>query len=279
MGTASYLSPEQVRHEKVDHRTDIFSLGVVVYEMLCGERPFQGTNVTELFEAIIKSDPKPIASLALNRIVEHALAKDPAARYQSAEELYADLARVAQTAEGKTSWTRWGAVAGALLLLSVLGWWLWTARRAPRATFASAAQKLTDLPGEEAFPSLFPDGQSLVFASSQTGNWDIYRQAVGNRSAVNLTEGSDSYDTQPAVSPDGSRIAFRSSRNGGGVFVMNVDGSDVKQVTDEGFNPTWSPDGRELALNDDNIINSEARNTYPSASKLVAAWRTASLLG
>ncbi|HEV8369262.1 MAG TPA: hypothetical protein VGQ39_15010, partial [Pyrinomonadaceae bacterium] len=62
----------------------------------------------------------------------------------------------------------------------------------------------------------------------------------------------------------------RSSRNGGGVFVMNNDGRNVIQVTDSGFNPTWSPDGRELALNDDNIINSEARNTYPSASKLWA---------
>src|SRR6185369_478569 len=90
---------------------------------------------------------------------------------------------------------------------------------------------------------------------------------VGARSAINLTEGSDSYDTQPAISPDGSRIAFRSSRNGGGVFVMSIDGENVKQVTNEGYNPTWSPNGRELALNDDNIVNYEGRNTYPSASK------------
>jgi eukaryotic-like serine/threonine-protein kinase len=273
MGTASYLSPEQVRHEKVDHRTDIFSLGVVLYEMLCGEKPFRGANATEVFEAISRSDPKPIASSSsLNRIVARALAKDREARYQSADELHADLARLTQTSESKTHWTRWVAVTAALLLLSALGVWLWIGRRTPstRPTFDSAAQKLTDLPGEEMFPGLFPDGQSLIFASSQTGNWDIYRQAVGDRSAVNLTEGSDSYDTQPTISPDGARIAFRSSRNGGGVFVMNIDGSNVTQVTDEGFNPTWSPDGHELALNDDNITNFEARNTYPSASKLWA---------
>jgi len=272
MGTASYLSPEQVQHQPVDHRTDIFSLGVVLYEMLAGERPFRGDNVIQVLDAIVKSEPKPLPS-GLNRIVTRALSKEPAARYQSAAELNADLVRPAQ-GKAKLHWTRWVAIPAALLLSAALAFWLLTSRRAAPSTssppFASAAQKLTDLPGEELFPSLSPDGQSFVFASSQNGNWDIYRQAVGTRSAVNLTERSDSFDTQPAISPDGARIAFRSSRNGGGVFVMNIDGSNVRQVTNEGFNPTWSPDGRELALNDDNITNSEARNTYPSASKLWA---------
>ena len=273
MGTASYLSPEQVQREKVDHRTDIFSLGVMLYEMLCGERPFQGTNVTQVMDAIVNMEPKAARPLpaGLHRIVGRTLAKDPAARYQSAEELQADLERVDHGA-GKTHGSRLVAVAAMLLLLVALGLWLWSRHvpSAPRPAFASAAQKLTDLPGEEMYPSLSPDGQSLVFASSQSGNWDVYRQRVGDRSAVNLTEGSDGYDTQPAISPDGARIAFRSSRNGGGIFIMDADGSNVRQVTDEGFNPTWSPDGREIALNDDNIINSEARNTYPSASKLWA---------
>jgi Tol biopolymer transport system component len=276
MGTASYLSPEQIRHERVDHRTDIFSLGVLMYEMLAGERPFRGDNVAQLFDAILKSESKPIASrnlpAGLNRIVARALAKDPAARYQNAEELKVDLERVDHVA-GRPHWSRWAALVAALLLLVPFGVWLWNTRRTPstpRSAFASAAQKLTDLPGEELYPSLSPDGQSVVFASSQSGNWDVYRQKVGDRSAVNLTEGSDAYDTQPAISPDGSRIAFRSSRDGGGIFIMNIDGGNVRQVTDEGFNPRWSPDGREIALNDDNITNYEARNTYPSASKLWA---------
>jgi Tol biopolymer transport system component len=276
MGTASYLSPEQVRHEKVDHRTDIFSLGVVLYEMLANERPFRGDNITQLFAAITNSDPKPISTrqcpASLSRLIALALAKEPAARYQNAEDLYADLEHVAP---GKATfyWTRWAAIATVALLAAVLVVSLRTLRRMPAVSsfgFASAGQKLTDLPGEELYPTLSPDGQTLVFASSQGGNWDIYRQPVAARVAINLTEGSDSYDTQPAISPDGARIAFRSSRNGGGVFVMNIDGTDVRQVTNEGFNPTWSPDGRELALNDDNIGNYEARNTYPSASKLWA---------
>jgi len=276
MGTISYLSPEQVQRQKVDHRTDIFSLGVVLYEMLAGERPFQGDSVTKVFEAILHSEPKPINHFPaeLDLVVARALAKDPSERYQSADELRADFAHVAQVLEAVRPgrWQKWAAVAG-LVMLATLGLWVWQTRRtqpAPRLVFASAAQKLTDLPGEEVYPILSPDGQSLVFASSQNGNWDIYRQSVGARSAVNLTSRADSYDTQPAFSPDGSRIAFRSSRDGGGVFVMNIDGSNVMQITDSGFNPAWSPDGRELALNDDNIANYEARNTYPSASKLWA---------
>jgi Tol biopolymer transport system component len=277
MGTASYLSPEQVRHEKVDHRTDIFSLGVVLYEMVENERPFRGDNVSQLLDAIARDDPKPITArqlpAGLSQIIARALAKEPAARYQNAEDLFIDLE---QAANGKatSSWTKWATIAALLLFLAVLLIWLWKPRREEPAVsssgFASAGQKLTDLPGEELYPTLSPDGQILVFASSQSGNWDIYRQTVGSRAAVNLTEGSDGYDTQPAISPDGAQIAFRSSRDGGGVFVMNIDGSNVRQITNAGFNPTWSPDGRELALNDDNVGNYEARNTYPSASNLWA---------
>jgi Tol biopolymer transport system component len=141
---------------------------------------------------------------------------------------------------------------------------------APRLVFNSAAQKLTNFPGEEIYPSLAPDGQSIVFASGHNGNWDIYRQGVGDRKPVNLTAGAESYDTQPAYSPDGARIAFRSWRSGAGIFLMDADGSNVSQLTRDGFNPAWSPDGNEVALNDDNPSSYEGRNTFPSASKLWA---------
>jgi serine/threonine protein kinase/Tol biopolymer transport system component len=283
MGTVAYLSPEQVRRERVDHCTDIFSLGVVLYEMLSGERPFQGHTGAEVFAAIQEHEPPPITSTEipaeLNRVIARALAKKAAARYQTADELRHDLARIAglMAEQRAPRWFKFGAIAAVLVLAIAVGVWQWRARRTSRAdrfSFASAAQKLTYLPGEELYPRLAPDGKSFVFASSQNGNWDIYRQTVGAPAPVNLTAGADSYDTQPAYSPDGARIAFRSSRNGGGVFVMNIDGSNVKQMTDAGFNPTWSPDGRELAVNDDNIINYEGRNTYPSASRLWAVETT-----
>ncbi|HJZ80275.1 MAG TPA: protein kinase, partial [Pyrinomonadaceae bacterium] len=279
MGTVSYLSPEQVRREKVDHRTDIFSLGVVLYEMLAGERPFKGDSMTKVLDAILQSEPEPIAaglfSDELNRILISALAKDPDARYQTAEEMRRDLARIGQRAGDSRArvWVSRAAVIAMLALPLAFGVWLWRARRTSppaRFGFSTVAQKLTDLPGEEIYPSLSPDGQNFVFASPQNGNWDIYLQGIRDRAATNLTAGADSYDVQPVYSPDGARIAFRSSRNGGGLFVMKKDGTNVTQLTTDGFNPTWSADGRELAFNDDNPFNYEGRNTYPSASKLWA---------
>ena len=278
MGTVSYLSPEQVRREQVDHRTDIFSLGVILYEMLADERPFKGEGMTEVLDAILRSEPQPIAAkhfaAELNRMLARALAKNPRDRYQTAEELRAELARLGRRIEASRArlW-RVATTAAAVLILAVLGFWLWMTRRVPptpRLVFTAAAQKLTDLPGEEIYPSLSPDGQTFVFASPQNGNWDIYRQGIRERVAINLTAGADSYDVQPVYSPDGARIAFRSSRNGGGLFLMKNDGTGVTQLTADGFNPTWSADGRELAFNDDNPFNYEGRNTYPSASRLWA---------
>ena len=277
MGTLAYLSPEQVRAERVDYRTDIFSLGVVIYEMLAGRRPFEGANAAAVCEAIVHDEPDnldSVAGTALSAIVMRALIKERDRRYQSAEELRADLLQYEQTLQRKPSLRRRNRVvlAAALVLLVAGGLWLWKMRATPRAaglTFNSAAQKLTDLPGQELYPSLAPDGQSVIFASRHNGNWDIYRQDVGARTATNLTT-SASVELQPAYSADGARIAFRSSRNGGGVFVMDSDGSNVTQLTDTGFNPTWSPDGRELALTDDNIWDYEGRNTFPSASRLWA---------
>jgi eukaryotic-like serine/threonine-protein kinase len=279
MGTLAYLSPEQVRGERLDYRTDIFSLGVVIYEMLAGTRPFKGANASAVCEAILHHQPDSLESVVeppLSRIVIRALIKGRDRRYQSAAQLQTDLAQFEQTRERAPSLRRRNrlALAAALVLLVLVGLTLWQMRRAPQpaalAMFNSAAQKLTDLPGEELNPSLSPDGKTFIFASRHKGSWDIYRQVVGERSASNLTEGAHSGEFQPVYSPDGETIAFMSTRNGGGIFVMNSDGSEVTQVTDVGFNPSWSPDGRELAVADDSVWDYEMRNTYPSASRLWA---------
>ncbi|MCM3905657.1 MAG: protein kinase [Pyrinomonadaceae bacterium] len=280
MGTLAYLSPEQVRGEKVDYRTDIFSLGVVIYEMLAGTRPFEGANAIATCKAILHHEPDNLESVAdteLSRIVTRALMKDRDLRYQSAAQLSEDLAQFEQTWQRGPSLRRRNrfAVAAVLIFLVAVSLALWQKRRAPQqaaaqAMFNSAAQKLTDLPGQELFPSLSPDGQSFIFASSHQGSWDIYRQVVGERSASNLTKDATSGEFTPTYSPDGTTIAFMSTRNGGGIFLMKSDGSEVKQLTDAGFNPSWSPDGSELAVADDIVWDYEMRNTYPSASRLWA---------
>jgi Tol biopolymer transport system component len=98
---------------------------------------------------------------------------------------------------------------------------------------SAVATRLTSNPGLEYFPSLSPDGKSLVYASRASGNFDIYLKRIGSRKPVNLTEESQVQETQPAFSPDGKRVVFRrTSRDGGGIYVMTEGGESVKQLTD-----------------------------------------------
>jgi eukaryotic-like serine/threonine-protein kinase len=270
MGTLRYLAPEQVRYETADQRTDVFSLGVVLYEMLAGRQPFIGQTTAEVLRAIQHDEPVPLparVSSPLAALVARALAKERAARWSSASELKAALARcVAPSNAPPTSRRKRLAVTASLLLLALSGFWVWRTSRASSslpASFASAAaHKLTDLAGQELFPSLAPDGQSVIFASLQSGNWDIYHQPIGARAAVNLTAQSISAEIQPALSPDGKKIAFRSWNYGTGLFVMNSDGSQIERLNDFGFNPNWSPDGREIAFADEVIWDFEGRSLH-----------------
>jgi Tol biopolymer transport system component len=125
----------------------------------------------------------------------------------------------------------------------------------PAASFV----RLTDLEGSETFPSLSPDGKFLLFVKSINGNADIYLQRVGGGNPVNLTRDSPADDTQPAFSPDGQQIAFRSEREGGGLFVMGATGESARRLSDLGFNPAWSPDGREIAFATEGVAGPLAR--------------------
>ena len=87
-----------------------------------------------------------------------------------------------------------------------------------------------------------------MYDGNQAGNSDIYLQSVGGQNPINLTKDSPDDDTQPAFSPDGERIAFRSERQGGGIFVMGRTGESVRRITDNGYTPAWSPDGTQLVF-------------------------------
>src|SRR4029077_16258010 len=97
--------------------------------------------------------------------------------------------------------------------------------------------------GIEMFPTLSRDGTWFVYNRATSGNADIYLQSVGGQTPSNLDKDSTSDDWAPAFSPDGQRIAFRSERAGGGIFVMARTGEGVKRLTDTGFNPAWGRGG------------------------------------
>jgi serine/threonine protein kinase len=226
VGTVAYMSPEQAEGKTLDTRSDIFSLGIVLYEMATGERPFQGETAASVLSSILKDTPKSVTELnpalpsILGRIVRRCLVKDQEHRYQTAKDLRNELQELKREADSgelpegaasrKPAPSRWVYLVAAGLLTAGLS--LYLLQRSPQKMSSPTPTftRLTSGGGVESFPSLSPDGVSVVYVSEASGNRDIYLQRVGGQKAINLTEDSPADDTQPAFSPDGHRIAFRS---------------------------------------------------------------------
>jgi Tol biopolymer transport system component len=281
LGTLGYMSPEQVRGKSADARSDIFSFGAILYEMLSGRRAFHGDTAADTISAILTKDPPDLSetnqkiSEGLERIVDHCLEKSPEARFQSTRDLSFDLEALLQTplasgprAAAAMPWRMVAARWAAWLALPAVLLAFWLGRKAAAVKDSAPGlqpqefRQLTFQPGQEDFPALSPDGTSFLYVSSAAGNADIYLQRVGGQNPINLTKDSPVPDLQPAFSPAGDLIAFRSERDGGGIFIMGATGENVRRLTDFGFNPTWSPDGKQLAINSETVSHPFARIGY-----------------
>jgi Tol biopolymer transport system component/predicted Ser/Thr protein kinase len=275
-GTPSYMSPEQARGEQVDWRSDIFSFGAVLYRMMTGRDAFTGASTVETLNAILTAEPRPliepgrIVPPGVDSVILHCLEKNPADRFQSAQDIgfaleaSAVLAGAVVTAPEVPWWRRhvpWIAAAAVSLMVGVLaGRYLLGVREPIPSVEGRVFAPVTDDAGAELFPSLSPDGAQLVYTGKAAGNQDIYLRRVGSNESVNLTGDAKEDDVQPAWSPDGRQIAFRSERQGGGIFVMRADGSDVRRVSEAGFNPSWSPEGNRIVFGEESISRPEDRS-------------------
>jgi Tol biopolymer transport system component len=270
-GTVTYMSPEQASGKPVDARSDIFSFGVVLYEMLTGRAPFSGATLLEQLVTLVQQTPAALPDNvppSLRLVVARALEKDPTKRYQAMRDLVVDLRRTLRDGPGIWAGGRWAPIVAASVAVALVGVvaarWMMRPPGEPTTRGAASIPKgftftqLTDQPGQELDPSLAPDGKSFVYTSRASGNWDIYFQLVGDKNPVNLTKDSDPDDTEPAFSPDGGRIAFHSDRDGGGIFVMSATGEHVRRITAFGHNPAWSPDGSQIVFAT-TIANPEVR--------------------
>ena len=286
LGTIAYMSPEQAEGKPLDGRSDIFSLGVMLYEMATGERPFKGETSLSTLTAIMRDTPKSVTEVnptvpkELGRVIRRALSKDPDRRQQTGKDLRNELDEIRQELESGEFSTptahvaaraaaveprriSWVAVGGGLALVAAVGAGLVWSRRGPAGAppvtgnqpVSVTATSVTSEDGVENFPSLSPDGKWIVYTADEhrSGQTDILLRAVGGQTTINLTRDSTSDDSQPAFSHDGERIAFRSARDGGGLFVMGRTGESVRKLTTEGFNPSWSPDGASIVYGIESI--------------------------
>ena len=238
LGTLSYAAPEQARGEAVDQRADIWSLGVVLYQMVSGRLPFKGETDAAVLYAILHKDPEPLTDvedglpIEIKNVIEKALAKEPSQRYQQVGELLDDLGSIRKQLEvpgeakaprkrpaklkplrtlprrRRLAWVL-GIAAGAVVLtLAGLG-----VRNFLPTTEEPAEPSrpipITSYPGLELGPTFSPDGNQIAFSWNGEGpnDWDVYVKLIGPGPPLRLTT-DPAWDHGPAWSPDGRYIAF-----------------------------------------------------------------------
>jgi Tol biopolymer transport system component/predicted Ser/Thr protein kinase len=295
LGTVAYMSPAQALGKPLDLRTDLFSLGVVLYEVATGTLPFRGESTAAIFDAILNKAPtsalrsNPELPIDLDRIISKCLEKDPDLRYQSSRELMADLKRlrrdtgsgqsaahptVAQPAPARPRSALWvGLAAGALVLATVLGVWA-LKRRAPQAPIGPITiTPFTTDGGGKFSPRLSPDGEKVAYAwaGPNDDNWDVYVKALGpGTRALRITE-DPAHDWSPTWSSDGRQIAFvrMAADNTSAIYTVPALGGQERKLVDVVGPATatvyflsslsWSPDGEWLAFVEKAAENAPAR--------------------
>jgi len=212
MGTVAYMSPEQARSGEIDHRSDLFSFGIVLYEMLVGEKPFEGPSAPETLSAIINvSAPRlPSTLTSFQPILDRCLAKDPGARYPGAREVSAALREKRPQESSRPNKTPWvlAAVAAVAIVSAVF---LTREGGGPSGTPRIANPTLvTRAIGVEDYPAWSPDGGTLAYAASTnpsfTANWDVWVSQVRGEQPLNRTADHLGDDRFPSWSPDGSGL-------------------------------------------------------------------------
>ena len=279
MGTAAYMSPEQARGKTVDKRADIWAFGAVLFEMLIGEKAFDGQDISQTLARVIEREPDlsslpPATPAALRRLLRLCLEKDPKRRLRDIGDALRDLedarTRTAELVPGSVSLPvrarSWSAVAvvGAVLAAGLVGYFL---RSFPSDSSRSTIPRLvnaiqvTSSIGVE-YPALLPDAEWLAYSFEEGGNSDIWVLQLGAGQAVNRTSDNLGSDSWPSWSPDGRQIAFNSDNPGEqAVWVMDAFAGAPRRVASGGtdFAPLWSGDGSRLAYGVDD--ETETRGT------------------
>ncbi len=267
MGTAGYMSPEQVRGEKADQRSDIFSFGAVLYESLSGRRAFEGRTAADRASAILKDEPPDLLAsgrnipTALDRIVHHCLEKNPEERFQSARDLAFHLesttsvsgpstgASVPLKAATSARRLRWVLALLAIALAGAGAWWIWG--RAEQPPQAVTFLRLTDFDGLEDSPSFSPDGKYVAFISDSTGSRQVWLRLLAGGPPLQITNGSGAH-LEPRWSQDSSSIIYLTpppeGNAQGTLWEVSALGGAPRQLVSSMSGADVSHDGKRLTF-------------------------------
>jgi Tol biopolymer transport system component len=257
VGSAPYMSPEQARGLDQDRRTDIWSFGCVLYEMLTGRRAFAGATRSDTIAATLEREPDWTALPAptppgVRRLLRRCLEKDPRKRLRDIADGLPDLDDAAIVESGRPAagraWLPWGIAAVAV---AAAAWLAWRVAQAPPAADPLAKTVLTPITrdaGSTTTPAISRDGRLVAYASDRSGvALDIWVQQIPDGLPARLTD-DPADDTSPDFSPDGRQIAFRSERIEPGIYIVGaLGGAPARLLIPEGRDPKFSPDGTRIA--------------------------------
>jgi serine/threonine protein kinase len=264
LGTPGYMSPERARGNRSDHRTDIFALGCILYEVVTGRSAFHGASAFDTLYRVIHDEPEPIASFVpeapaeLQRIVAKALTKDPGERYQSARDLAIDLRGLlrqmrsgdkpgAPVKKQNRVWIAALFVAAAVAGLAAL--WAW--RHNPSRGSEQVIRRITSS-GDVVSASISPDGKYVAYIVSNDAGGSLWIRQLGTRQDLRLLPPVQHAGFRgPTFTPDGTGIVYVLLNNenpAGTLFRISTLGGRSERIL-EGIEsaPSFSPDGRRMA--------------------------------
>ena len=281
-GTVAYMSPEQAEGKLVDQRSDVFSLGVVLYEMATGQRPFKGDTSVSIISAILKDTPTTVTNLRpelprdLNRIVKRALSKDLEHRYQTAKDLRNDLEALKEDLDSgelrapapspaplarSRPWWMWATAVVGICALIAAGVYIMSMSRqtkAPDPTTTArvfrdiSLTRLTSAGNAALAVAVSPDGRYVAYAVIDQGRQGLRVSQMDGSATAQVVPPDDVQINGVTFTPDGNRICYIAYKTGSGIATLFevpiLGGTPRRLLADVDREPSFSPDAKRFSF-------------------------------